>query len=54
MDKKDVKMRACMICKKMIPEREGVVTLRGMAFSCKDCYRKEKRKNKGTESCEFC
>ena len=54
MDKKEVKMRTCMICKKQIPENEGVVTLRGMAFTCKDCYKKEKRKNKGTESCEFC
>jgi len=52
--KKKIKKRACMVCKKMIPEDKGVVTLRGMSFSCKECYKKEKRKSKGSETCEFC
>lgn len=47
-------MRKCVNCKKVIPEKEGVILLRGASFACKDCHKKNKADHKNAEICEFC
>jgi hypothetical protein len=51
------KMRECMKCKKMKPEKDGYVKLAGLYFCCKNCCDGEAKGDKAGKKpnvCEFC
>lgn len=47
------KMRECMKCKKMKPEKDGFLKLGGVFFCCKSCCDKDAKGQKAN-TCEFC
>lgn len=46
--------KKCVKCGKMFLPSQGKMVLRGINFVCNSCLKKEQKKNKGTEVCEFC
>lgn len=51
----NVKKRKCVNCGDEIPEKDGVVLLRGASFACKNCHKAQDHERKEKqEVCEFC